>query len=154
MTEWSQRSLNVASEPCKSCPYRKDATIELWQKVEFEDLLKSEERFMGAIYGCHKYRFRPKTEVAMCAGWFLDQKKRGYPSIALRMSLMVSGLDADQIDALVTDGGHRLYSSVKAMCAANGVRKKSSARHLPVLGVSRETEVEDGSNGERRGRGR
>lgn len=110
-------------DPCKSCPYRKDAVLEFWSPKEFEQLLASEQSFMGAIYACHG----TKSDPDVCAGWLLDQKKRGLPSIALR----VAANDPREGDAVIAainsvhSGGHKMFRTIQAMCRANGVREKA-----------------------------
>lgn len=113
-----------ASHPCGSCPYRVDVPVGTWHREEFENLLANDaDELSGGVFGCHRFRLRPeKAEV--CAGWFLDQKRRGFPSIQLRLMLMRL---AEQ--PVVTDGGHELYGTMKKMCLANGVRR---ARLRPV----------------------
>jgi hypothetical protein len=105
-----------APEPCGSCPYRRDVPVDTWDACEFERVLEHDRNEVGgSVFGCHKFRLRPK-EADVCAGWFLDQQKRGYPSIRLRMLLMKCTEEPK-----VTDGGHPLYESIEEMCAANGV---------------------------------
>lgn len=101
-------------EPCEKCPYRCDAPVGLWSPQEFERLLASDLDPDGVIYGCHK------RNGDLCAGWLLDQRERGVPSVALRSRLAV---DPELASGLrdVHDGGHELYDSVEAMCEANGV---------------------------------
>jgi uncharacterized protein DUF6283 len=111
-------------EPCKSCPYRRDAPLGLWHRSEFENLLAHDANELhGAMFGCHKDRERPPEERRFCVGWLLDQKRRGLPSIQLRLQLRVGGDEAlaRALDE-ITDGGNELYPSVRAMCLANGVR--------------------------------
>ena len=130
-------------KPCASCPYRKDVPVQTWHRSEFENILAEDaDDLGGATYGCHKYRFRPAEEQTFCAGWLLDQKQRRYPSIQLRLFLVTNGITADQLDE-ITDGGHDLYRSIKAMCLANGVRKakKHPRRQLPVLHVKPQEET-------------
>lgn len=109
-------------EPCASCPYRRDAPLRFWDASHFRDLLRADaDPVEGPIYGCHgtaKMRAGP----SVCAGWLLDQKERGVPSIRLRLSLVFK---PEAVAALeeVTDGGHAMYRSLQAMCRANGVRK-------------------------------
>jgi hypothetical protein len=107
-----------APEPCGSCPYRRDVVVGTWHADEFENLLAHDaDPIRGAVFGCHRFRMRRDT-ADVCAGWFLDQQRRGFPSIQLRVAIM----RADD-EPRVTDGGHPLYLSVKAMCRANGVRR-------------------------------
>lgn len=111
---WSTR------EPCLSCPYRKDAPAGLWHKDEFKNLLVQDANEMsGAIFGCHKYRNHPE-KVQVCGGWLLDQKRRGCPSIQLRLTI-ITNEEASVALREITDGGHKLYPSIAAMCRANGV---------------------------------
>jgi hypothetical protein len=103
-------------EPCGSCPYRRDAEIELWDESEFERVLEHDRNELaGSVFLCHKFRRTPEIGT-VCAGWFLDQQRRGYPSIRLRMLLMKQTEQPQ-----VTDGGHELYDSIEEMCAENGV---------------------------------
>lgn len=108
--------------PCAKCPFRKDAPVELWHKSEFERVLRDERSAtLGAVFGCHRHgmRHRGGARVPICAGWALDQVKRGVPSIALRLAFVLEG-DDGSLDA-VTNGGHETYETVMEMCAANGV---------------------------------
>lgn len=107
-----------APEPCGSCPYRTDVPVGTWHRSEFENLLANDRSEMGGnVFGCHRFRLRPE-EADVCAGWYLDQQRRGYPSIRLRLLLTT-------IDDMptVTDGGHPLYRTMQAMCLANEVRR-------------------------------
>lgn len=107
-------------EPCASCPYRKDVPRETWHRSEFENLLANDADTMdGGTFGCHKYRHRPKEELRLCVGWFLDQHRRGYPSIRLRVLGMVGGDEAQTFSLEVNDGGFDLYETLEEMCAAN-----------------------------------
>jgi hypothetical protein len=104
-------------KPCASCPYRKDATPGMWDPYEFQNLKRQDRNELGgAMFGCHKFRNKPET-ASVCAGWFLDQKNRGFPSIQLRLYMITKKLTEEQIDS-VTDGGHELYSSIDEMCEA------------------------------------
>lgn len=107
-----------ALHPCGSCPYRVDVPVRTWHREEFENLLANDaDELNGNVFGCHRFRMRPK-EAEICAGWYLDQKRCGFPSIQLRLVLMrVTEQPA------VSDGGHELYYTLKKMCLANGVRR-------------------------------
>lgn len=110
-------SRSFAPHPCGSCPYRTDVPTGTWHAEEFENLLAHDADPMnGSVFGCHRFRLR-REEADICAGWFLDQQERGLPSIKLRLALMARGED----QPVVTDGGHPLYPSLRAMCRANGV---------------------------------
>lgn len=113
-----------ATHPCRSCPYRVDVPVKTWHREEFENLLANDaDERNGGVFGCHRFRLRPQ-EAEVCAGWFLDQQRRGFPSIKLRLVLM--RLSEQPV---VTDGGCQLYSTMKKMCRANGVCR---ARLRPV----------------------
>jgi hypothetical protein len=117
--------------PCENCPYRLDAPRKLWHRSEFENLLATERDTFGSTFACHKTKDLPADRRGFCAGWLLDQKRRGVPSIALRLALssMSSGADAARAAyEAVTDGGHKLFKSVEAMCRANGVRPQRRRR--------------------------
>lgn len=110
-------------EPCTSCPYRKDALKKMWAKEEFENLLAADaNEFGGAMFGCHKFR-NHSEEAQVCGGWLLDQKRRGCPSIRLRL-VLIHKPEAVKAIGEVTDGGHKLYPSIAAMCRANGVNPR------------------------------
>lgn len=107
--------------PCAQCPYRKDAPLKLWDRVEFENLLEQDaDPIRGHVFGCHKHRHQPKRERRPCVGWLLDQKKRGIPSIQLRLMLMKSEV-ARKHFARIHSKGLKLFRSIQAMCRANGV---------------------------------
>lgn len=114
-------------QPCGNCPYRMDAPRRLWHRTEFEKLLVTEEDTLGAVFACHKQRDFAPRERGLCAGWLLDQKARGVPSIRLRLAL---SQDAGVLAAFekVNAHGLALFSSVGAMCLANGVRKVRGKR--------------------------
>lgn len=108
-------------EPCASCPYRKDVPVGTWHRSEFENLLAQDaDPLHGKTFGCHKYRNRPADEQRMCVGWFLDQQRRGYPSIKLRILVMTSEGAAEEFWRDANDGGLELYETLADMCAENG----------------------------------
>jgi len=109
--------------PCENCPYRKDAPLRLWDAAEFRGVLDAERSQFGKVYACHKQKALPPEERGFCAGWLLDQKRRGLPSIALRLKLShdKTGEAAAALKA-VNSGGHKMFRTVQAMCRANGVR--------------------------------
>lgn len=109
------------TEPCASCPYRKDAPIRLWHKVEFKKVLVQDADPMGAIFGCHEFNKRPTEEQRPCAGWLLDQKRRNVPNLQLRIKLWRNEQAAKCFNAL-SPKGLKLFRTIKAMCRANGVR--------------------------------
>jgi len=103
-------------EPCKSCPYRMDAPLGLWHPSEFQNLARTERDQFGAVFGCHATRHRRTPSV--CAGWLIQQRDAGVPSIALRLEILRAP-DAAEALRTVRDGGHALYDSVEAMIEAN-----------------------------------
>jgi hypothetical protein len=106
--------------PCESCPYRKDAQLELWHPSEFENLLEhNKNEIQGNLFACHGTK--NKEQRSVCAGWLIDQRKRGLPSIQLRLSLMRNE-EAQELLKKVNDGGHELYDSIEEMCAMNRVK--------------------------------
>lgn len=114
--------------PCKSCPYRKDAKLRLWHKSEFENLLKQDEPMpgtdvsMGHLFGCHEFNKRPPEERRPCAGWLLDQKRRGVPSLRLRLAFS-NKLVRDCFDKAGA-AGLKMFRTIQSMARANGVKIK------------------------------
>lgn len=125
-------------QPCKSCPYRKDAPLGLWDPVEFQNLLTQDRNgFGGAVFNCHGEVKKAPADRALCAGWLLDQKRRGVPSIQLRLQLMRGGKALDEYER-ASGEGLRLYPSIEAMCRANGVAKDGRIiRRLPAPKAAR-----------------
>jgi hypothetical protein len=97
--------------PCNNCPYRLDAPLQLWDKVEFEKLLASEKLQLGSVYGCHK------DDGHVCVGWLMKQDENRFPSIMLRMSLSNNKVTREYLDTLHCKTG--LYNSVEEMIEAN-----------------------------------
>jgi hypothetical protein len=104
---------NGCATPCAKCPYRKDAPLALWSADEFKQLLATEDDLLGATYGCHN------NDGTVCRGWFIDQRERGFPSIALRMTLATRNIDADAIDRITAPEGVELFSDIYTMSKAN-----------------------------------
>lgn len=97
--------------PCKNCPYRKGAPLRHWSIEEFKDLLAKERDYFGSLYGCHK------QDDTTCTGWLMNQDKRGFPSIALRMSLSKNKINRDLLDNLRCKSEQ--YDTVEEMCFTN-----------------------------------
>lgn len=97
--------------PCNNCPYRKDAPLQYWDKVEFERLLQMGKDYMGAVYGCHK------KDDNVCVGWLMDQDERNCPSIALRIALTKKNITRAYLDTLSCKSER--FTSVEEMVAAN-----------------------------------
>jgi hypothetical protein len=111
--------------PCASCPYRKDAPIGLWHRSEFENLVAQDaNEYGGALFGCHEFRKKPRSEHRPCAGWLLDQKRRHVPSIQLRLVLITNESARRCFEAVAPPKGVRLYGTIAEMCAANIRRRR------------------------------
>lgn len=100
------------SEPCSSCPYRKQATLKQWDYTEFESLLYNDKDPLSPVYACHTKKLKH-----VCVGWLMDQRNRGLPSLKLRLDLMVKGVPGAYLDGLKYAGPH--FSSIQEMCNAN-----------------------------------
>jgi uncharacterized protein DUF6283 len=112
--------LSDLREPCKSCPYRLDAPAGLWHRTEFENLLAHDaDPLHGAMFDCHMGRGQSPEQRQFCVGWLLDQKRRGEPSIQLRLRMRRDPALCEAMH-LITDGGHPMYESIEAMAADNG----------------------------------
>lgn len=120
-------SVGVESEPwpCTKCPYRKDAPLELWSQEEFRNVLEQDRAMIGHVFGCHKHinRKRAGEVTPLCAGWVLDQIKRDFPSISLRLLIAKSDNPQRSFDNLktVSSVGLDMYETIEEMCEANGV---------------------------------
>lgn len=106
-------------EPCKSCPYRTDAPLNLWDDAEFERLLEYGPEEMP-LYGCHEYRKRPE-QAQVCVGWLIDQREAGVRSIPLRIALLRNPAALECLQE--AQSPVELYPSVVDMCVANGVER-------------------------------
>jgi hypothetical protein len=104
--------------PCASCPYRADVDLMYWVREEYERLLASTRATIGIVFGCHKYRRRPKSEHVVCAGWLLDQREQGCPSIALRLAMTEAPDVVNRAIETVHDGGHEC-GSTEEICKRN-----------------------------------
>lgn len=97
--------------PCNNCPYRKDAPLQYWSPLEYNDLLANEKSQFGSVYGCHK------NDGNVCVGWLMNQDKRNFPSIALRMALSSKGIKREYLDSLHCKSEQ--YDTVEEMIKAN-----------------------------------
>lgn len=97
--------------PCNNCPYRKDAPLKHWSRDEFTKLLNTEKALMGSVFGCHK------NNGTVCKGWLMDQDKRNFPSISLRLELARQKITREYLDSLHYKGP--LFESARDMCTAN-----------------------------------
>ncbi len=105
--------------PCATCPYQKSAKLQLWNKSEFVRLLEMEKDFMGTIYGCHK------KDGSVCRGWLIDQDKRNFPSLSLRISLSKNNVNRKYLDSLQSE--EPLFDTVEEMCLTNYPELKLNA---------------------------
>ena len=85
----------IEASPCQTCPYRQDAPLGSWDPQHFVDVLRHDHP-MGAMWGCHKYA--RKQVQSFCAGWLLDQLRRNYPSLQLRVR-MLDDVFAQQVES-------------------------------------------------------
>jgi hypothetical protein len=100
--------------PCNNCPYRMDAPLQLWDKIEFKKLLEyervpSEQFEKQTAYGCHK------KNGNYCAGWVMQQIQRGMPSIPLRLALLKA--PKNYVEELHCES--EMFDNVEEMCYAN-----------------------------------
>lgn len=104
--------------PCTSCPYRMDTPLGTWSADHFVKLLIDDaDPINGTIYGCHSTS-NGKNGPAVCGGWLLDQKRRGAPSIQLRLALLRNKAAAVALER-ISSGGHQMFESLGAMCREN-----------------------------------
>ncbi len=97
--------------PCKSCPYRKDAPLQLWNKKEFLDVLINEKSELGVIYACHK------KNGSTCIGWLMMQDKNRFPSIMLRLKLSRENVTREYLDKLHCSS--EMFDTTEEMVKAN-----------------------------------
>jgi hypothetical protein len=109
------------TSPCSDCPYRTDTPVKKWHRSEFIRTLDADRLPFGDDFACHGHVKLPERERGWCAGWALDQKRRGVPSMRLRMRLIAEPGAGEAFGALSAEGV-TLYPTVAAMCRANGVR--------------------------------
>lgn len=128
------------TKPCETCPYRRDVPAAFWSEVEFQKVLAGEASFFGAVFACHKQIALDDGRQALCAGFVLDQKKRGVPSIALRVMLRKPDV-AEMFDKVEPPDGVEMFDDAIEMCRVNLERIEAgdvadpelAARHLTQL---------------------
>lgn len=107
----------TATAPCSTCPYRRSTPPGIWHPSEYEKLREKDGDMIGAVYNCHL------DDGTLCRGWLADQKRRGIPSIALRLKLILGsregGSAATRAFEAVDEKDPDLYDSIAEMCAAN-----------------------------------
>lgn len=114
------------TQPCGNCPYRTDAPVRLWAREEFADLMANEAAMLGTTYGCHK------QNGSMCIGWVMDQERRGFPSIMLRIKMSQENVTREYLDSLHSPAP--LYKNVRAMVKANFPALLRTGKKKPVAG--------------------
>ncbi len=99
------------TSPCNSCPYRKDAPLQLWDRYEFEKLLREDKEMFGGTYKCHK------NNGSCCKGWLMNQDKRNHPNIALRITLLNHKITREYLDKLNCKS--EMFDSIEEMATEN-----------------------------------
>lgn len=90
--------------PCRSCPYRDDdALLGKWHRDHYQSVLDAEASPFGAVFACHCHGSRPPGERGLCAGFAIDQRERGFPSIMMRIQ-MTDAAVAAAVKAMRADG--------------------------------------------------
>jgi hypothetical protein len=97
--------------PCGNCPYRKDGTLKLWHKSEYNKLKEIENSQFGSVYKCHK------NNGSICVGWLMKQDENNLPSIALRIALTINKVTREYLNNLKSPS--ELYENIDAMIKAN-----------------------------------
>lgn len=97
--------------PCNNCPYRVDATRQLWHREEFKKLLANDDKQWAPVYACHK------NNGCICVGWLMDQDRRNHPNLNLRMMLSKKSITREYLDSLHCPS--EMYKSIEEMVKAN-----------------------------------
>lgn len=93
--------------------------VGIWSIEEYKNLMVQDaDPLRGASFGCHLEAGKPPGKRAICVGWLLDQKRRGAPSIPLRLRILTDKGFADYFNGLSAKG-LKLYGSIRAMYRAN-----------------------------------
>lgn len=109
--------------PCETCPYRRSVRLAFWDICEYQQLEAADHNLLGAMFDCHGERKKaPKTRQP-CVGWLLDQRRRGTPSIQLRLRLHRDAAFLRYYNGL-RDLGKKLYGSIAEMFLANYPRRR------------------------------
>lgn len=106
-----QKPFFSGTQPCKSCPYRKDAPLKLWDKYEFDKLLLEDKQMFGGTYKCHK------NDGSCCKGWLINQDKRNHPNLALRMLFIKENITRAYLDKLTCKV--EMFETIEEMADAN-----------------------------------
>ncbi|MCD0160011.1 hypothetical protein IHN63_01690 [Deinococcus sp. 6YEL10] len=96
--------------PCPRCPWRVDATGEFPAEA-FRHSASTSYDMAESVFSCHEAGMEaPRT----CAGFLLRGAEH---NLAVRLGTLSGRYDL----TAVTDGGHELHASYRAMAIANGV---------------------------------
>lgn len=113
----------TGTQPCKSCPYRKDAPLQMWDKYEFDKLLLQDKEMFGGMYKCHK------NNGSCCKGWLINQDNRNHPNIALRIRMSREGITREYLDKLKCDV--EMFETIEEMVEANYPNKNIENKIKP-----------------------
>ncbi|MFD9735683.1 DUF6283 family protein [Umezawaea sp. NPDC059074] len=90
------------------CPWRADAPVGTFPPEAFQHSARTAHDLSEGRFGCHNSA--DPTKPLTCAGFLLRGAQHN-------LEVRVNGPD----EALISDGGHELYASYRAMAVANGV---------------------------------
>lgn len=97
-------------KPCGGCPWRVDQTGSFPAEA-FRISAPTAYDLADSMFGCHE---SGKTNPATCAGFLLRGADH---NLAVRMAAAEGRIERSQL----SDGGHALHASYRAMAEANGV---------------------------------
>jgi len=114
--------MTMRREPCQNCPFRREATLAHWHPTEYVKLERMErsEGVFGesTLFNCHKDRRKPASDQQICVGWLQDQRRKGVPSLALRLKLISDEEASGQFKGMSDDVSGN-YGSVRELLDAN-----------------------------------
>ena len=105
--------MSASAKACGTCPYRRSTPLGVWDKTEYDNLREQDGQQFGKTFGCHL------NDDSVCRGWVADQKRRGVPSISLRMQLATNHKGIGELFQAIDEDDSDLYSSIDEMCEAN-----------------------------------
>lgn len=97
-------------EPCPTCPWRVDATGEFPAEAFRHSASTAYDQAQNH-FSCHQSGAK---KPAVCAGFLL---RGAAHNLSVRFKIVMGQYNPDD----VSDGGHELHASYKAMAIANGV---------------------------------
>lgn len=103
-------AVSYRREPCGGCPWRKDQTGQFPAEA-FRISANTAYDAAQETFGCHE---SGQKKPATCAGFLLQNAAN---NLSVRLSIAFGKADFSGI----TDGGHDLHESYRAMAEANGV---------------------------------